>query len=444
MRNLQKFLSLFLAVVFVITSITPLSSFAGDVDAGEAYAAEAAIEAEAGLKDVFEEIDSISDINQYKVLQSFIRNRVTESDFYAGSGYGYNESGREKLEKVYSDIFHAEDALVRPQITCGTHALYLALSSILLSGDEILFITGKPYDSLEQSIGIKDAPGSLKEQGITWSITDLIGGKHFDLDKIYDSVTDKTKIIYIQRSKGYGQRLSLSPEHIGKAVCAARSVKPEIIAFVDNCYGEFVDYDEPTDYGVDLCVGSLIKNPGGGLAPTGGYIAGRRDLIERCAFRLTAPGLGKEVGGSLGVLKSFYQGLSLAPSITANAVKSAVFAAGVFEALGYETSPNSSDKHHCIVEAITLNSPERIHLFCENIQGVSYVDSYVKPVGDDMPGYTDQVIMASGAFVSGSSIELSADGPMREPYLVFYQGGLTYEHGKYAIMKAAQAILLSS
>ncbi len=392
------------------------------------------------LSEVFREIESISEANQYKVLQSFIRNRVAESDFFASSGYGYNELGREKLEQVYADIFHTEDALVRPQITCGTHALYLGLSSILLPGDEILFASGKPYDSLEKSIGMKDSPGSLKEQGISYTVVDLIDGAGFDLDRICASIKDNTKVLYIQRSKGYATRLSLSPEQIGEVIACAKSIKSDMIAVVDNCYGEFVDVTEPTDHGADLCIGSLIKNPGGGLAPMGGYLAGRKDLIERCAFKLTAPGLGKEVGGSLGVLKAFYQGLSLAPSVTANAVKNAAFAASLFDKLGYETSPGPAQKHHCIVQTVTLADPEKISLFCSAIQGASYVDSYVRPEAWDMPGYSDQVIMASGAFINGSSIELSADGPLRDPFLVFFQGGLTYEHGKYAIMKAADAI----
>jgi len=392
------------------------------------------------LSQVFQEIDAISEANQYKVLQSFIKNRVAESDFFASSGYGYNELGREKLEKVYADIFHTEDALVRPQITCGTHALYLGLSAVLLPGDEILFASGKPYDSLEKSIGITDSPGSLKEQGVSYCIADLIQGAEFDFDRIRSLIKENTKVIYIQRSKGYSSRQSLSPEQIGEAIAYAKSVKHDLIAVVDNCYGEFTDTTEPTDFGADLCIGSLIKNPGGGLAPMGGYLAGKKDLIERCAYRLTAPGLGKEVGGSLGSLKAFYQGLSLAPSVTANAVKNAAFAASLFEKLGFHTSPASSQKHHCIVQTITLGDPDKISRFCCAIQGASYVDSYVRPEAWDMPGYADKVIMASGAFVNGSSIELSADGPLRDPYMVFFQGGLTYEHGKYAVMKAADAI----
>ena len=400
----------------------------------------AAAEAEQQCLPVFREIEDVSEANQYKVLRSFIDNRVSESDFFASSGYGYNELGREKLERVYADIFHTEDALVRPQITCGTHALYLALSALLLPGDEILFLTGKPYDSLERSIGITPAPGSLSEIGVTYAISELIDGEHFDLPRIRSLINERTRIIYIQRSKGYASRKSLSPETIGKAITFAKNIKPDLIAFVDNCYGEFTSLSEPTDHGADICVGSLIKNPGGGLAPIGGYITGRADLIERCANRLTAPGLGKEVGGSLGVLKQFYQGLSLAPSVTANALKSAVFASFLFEKLGFCTSPAPGEAHHCIVEALTLKDPELVRKFCGAIQGASYVDSYVVPEGYDMPGYSDSVIMASGAFISGSSIELSADGPLREPYTVFFQGGLTYEHGRYALMKAADRI----
>ena len=400
----------------------------------------AAAEAEQQCLPVFREIEDVSEANQYKVLRSFIDNRVSESDFFASSGYGYNELGREKLERVYADIFHTEDALVRPQITCGTHALYLALSALLLPGDEILFLTGKPYDSLERSIGITPAPGSLSEIGVTYAISELIDGEHFDLPRIRSLINERTRIIYIQRSKGYASRKSLSPEAIGEAITFVKNIKPDLIAFVDNCYGEFTSLSEPTDHGADICVGSLIKNPGGGLAPIGGYITGRADLIERCANRLTAPGLGKEVGGSLGVLKQFYQGLSLAPSVTANALKSAVFASFLFENLGFCTSSAPGEAHHCIVEALTLKDPELVRKFCGAIQGASYVDSYVVPEGYDMPGYSDSVIMASGAFISGSSIELSADGPLREPYTVFFQGGLTYEHGRYALMKAADSI----
>ena len=400
-----------------------------------------AAQIEEELKEVFHRIDEISEANQYKVLSAFIKHKVCEADFNSGSGYGYNEVGREKLESVYADIFHTEDALVRPQITCGTHALFLALSAILLPGDEILFLSGAPYDSLEKSIGITDSPGSLKEHGISYRIVPMLEGAHFDCEAIRRNIRENTKIAYIQRSKGYVNRPSLSCEQIKEAVDFVRSIRDDIILFVDNCYGEFVEDKEPTDSGADICVGSLIKNPGGGLAPMGGYIAGRADLIERCAFRLTAPGLGKEIGGALGTLKSFYQGLSLAPKVVSEALKNAHFLAAMCEAYGFHASPSSQDVHHCIVEAIDFYDPEKVIAFCRAIQHSSYVDSYVTPEPWEMPGYNDPVIMASGAFMNGSSIELSADGPLREPYTVYYQGGLTYEHGKYAIMRALTEIM---
>lgn len=396
---------------------------------------------EEDLKKVFQRIDEISEANQYKVLSAFIKHKVCEADFNSGSGYGYNEVGREKLESVYADIFHTEDALVRPQITCGTHALYLALSAILIPGDEILFMSGAPYDSLEKSIGITDSPGSLKEHGISYHIVPMLEGAQFDFDAIRSNIRENTKIAYIQRSKGYVNRPSISCEQIKEAVDFVRSIRDDIILFVDNCYGEFVEDKEPTDVGADICVGSLIKNPGGGLAPMGGYIAGRADLIERCAFRLTAPGLGKEIGGALGTLKSFYQGLSLAPKVVSEALKNAHFLAAMCEAYGFHASPSSQDVHHCIVEAIDFYDPDKVIAFCRAIQHSSYVDSYVTPEPWEMPGYNDPVIMASGAFMNGSSIELSADGPLREPYTVYYQGGLTYEHGKYAIMRALTEIM---
>ena len=400
-----------------------------------------AAQIEEGLKEVFHRIDEISEANQYKVLSAFIKHKVCEADFNSGSGYGYNEVGREKLESVYADIFHTEDALVRPQITCGTHALFLALSAILLPGDEILFLSGAPYDSLEKSIGITDSPGSLKEHGISYRIVPMLEGAQFDFEAIRNNIRENTKIAYIQRSKGYVNRPSLSCEQIKEAVDFVRSIRDDIILFVDNCYGEFVEDKEPTDAGADICVGSLIKNPGGGLAPMGGYIAGRADLIERCAFRLTAPGLGKEIGGALGTLKSFYQGLSLAPKVVSEALKNAHFLAAMCEAYGFHASPSSQDVHHCIVEAIDFYDPEKVIAFCRAIQHSSYVDSYVTPEPWEMPGYNDPVIMASGAFMNGSSIELSADGPLREPYTVYYQGGLTYEHGKYAILRALTEIM---
>ncbi len=404
------------------------------------------------LKPVFSKLEEISEANQFKILSAFQKNKVEEADFNPSSGYGYNELGREKLEKVYADVFHTEDALVRPQITCGTHALYLALSANLLPGDELLFISGKPYDSLEKSIGIADSPLSLKEQGISYKIVELTEAAYssdpasknaslFHFAGIAEAICEKTKIVYIQRSKGYINRPSFCYEEMKEVISFVKEQKSDVIVMVDNCYGEFTDVNEPSDAGADLCVGSLIKNPGGGLAPMGGYIAGKEDLIERCAFRLTAPGLGKEVGGSLGSLKSMFQGLSLAPKVVSEALKNAHFAAAMFEHYGFQCAPKWNEKHGCIVEAIDMNDPEKLKIFCETIQAASYVDSYVRPEAWDMPGYQDQVIMASGAFISGSSIELSADGPMRPPYTVFFQGGLTYEHGKYAILKSLQNML---
>ena len=401
----------------------------------------AAKKAESDLEPVFARISEISEANQYKVLKAFQKNRVDEADFNTSSGYGYNELGRETLERVYADVFHTEDALVRPQITCGTHALYLALSANLLPGDELLFISGKPYDSLEKSIGITESPGSLKEQGISWKITDLRTDSSFDFDAISKAVSDRTRIVYIQRSKGYVNRRSFCFEELKEVIRFVKQIRSDLIVFVDNCYGEFTDVLEPSDAGADICVGSLIKNPGGGLAQMGGYIVGRADLIERCAFRLTAPGLGKEVGGSSGALKPMFQGLSLAPKVVCEALKNAHFAAAMFGQYGFPCSPSWNEKHGCIVEAIDFEDPEKLKIFCETIQASSYVDSFVRPEAWDMPGYQDPVIMASGAFVSGSSIELSADGPMRAPYTAFFQGGLTYEHGKYAILKSLQNLL---
>ncbi len=394
---------------------------------------------EEGLAGSFARIDRISEANQYKVLKAFQKNRVAEAHFNSSSGYGYSEIGRDNLEKVYADIFHTEDALVRPQITCGTHAIYLALSANLLPGDELIYISGAPYDSLETSVGIKEAPASLAEYGVSFNYVELIDDTKFDKEGIKKAINDKTKIVAIQRSKGYRTRHTFSAAEIGEITAFVKEIKSDVIVFVDNCYGEFVDEDEPTDYGVDLCVGSLIKNPGGGLAPCGGYVVGKHELVERCAFRLTAPGLGREVGISLGSLKSFYQGLSLAPKVVSQALKTAYFLAALYENFGYRTVPTSGEDHHCIVEAIIMNDPEKLKAFCGAIQGASYVDSFVRPEDWDMPGYSDKVIMASGAFVSGSSIELSADGPMRPPYVAYFQGGLTYEQGKYAVLSAAAA-----
>lgn len=399
--------------------------------------------AEEDLAGIYRKIDEVSEENQFKVLNAFRKNKVSEACFNSASGYGYGEMGREVLEKVYADIFKTEDALVRSQITCGTHAIYLALAANLLPGDEILFISGKPYDSLEAAIGIAPGPGSLAEAGVTYKIVDLINESEFDKEAIRAAIGSRTKIAAIQRSKGYKDRKSFTPAEIGEIAAFIKDIDENIIIFADNCYGEFVCTDEPTQRGVDLIAGSLIKNPGGGLAPIGGYIAGKKELIKRCAFRLTAPGLGKEVGPSLGTLRPFFQGLSLAPHVVAGALKSAHFASYLFDRYGFRVYPKPFEERGCIVQAIDLLESGKLNKFCGAVQASSYVDSYVRPEGWDMPGYSDNVIMASGAFISGSSIELSADGPLREPYTVFLQGGLTYEHGKYAVLSALQAVTAS-
>ncbi|WP_029321414.1 methionine gamma-lyase family protein [Butyrivibrio sp. AE3004] len=388
-----------------------------------------------GLKPRFEKIREISDYNQAKVLKAMQDNKVSEACLLGTTGYGYNDIGRDKLEAVYASVFHTEDALVRPQITCGTHALALALMSNLRPGDELLSPVGKPYDTLEEVIGIRQSKGSLAEYGVSYRQVDLLPDGEFDFDGIKAAINEKTRLVTIQRSKGYQTRPTLSVERIGEVIKFIKSIKPEVICMVDNCYGEFVETIEPTDVGADMVVGSLIKNPGGGLAPIGGYIAGKKECVENAAYRLTSPGLGKEVGASLGILPQFYQGLFLAPNVTANALMGAIFAANIYEKLGFFVLPNGTEERYDIIQAITFNDPLLLTSFCEGIQAAAPVDSYVTPEPWDMPGYDSQVIMAAGAFVSGSSIELSADGPLREPYSVFFQGGLTWQHVKYGIMK---------
>ncbi len=388
----------------------------------------------------FRKIDRMAELNQLKVIDAMQKARVSADCFHYVSGYGYDDFGRDTLEKVYSNVFHTEDALVRPQITCGTHALALTLMACLRPGDELLSIAGKPYDTLEEVIGIRPSCGSLAEYGVTYSQVDLLEDGSFDYKTIEKAITKKTKIVTIQRSKGYQTRPSFSVDQIGEAVRFVKQVKPEIICMVDNCYGEFVEEKEPSDVGADLVVGSLIKNPGGGLAPIGGYIVGKKDLIEQCACRLTSPGLGKEVGASLGVMQSFYQGLFLAPTVVAGALKGAVFAANVYENLGYPVIPNGREERHDIIQAVTLGSAEGVIQFCKGIQAAAPVDSYVAPQPWAMPGYDSEVIMAAGAFVQGSSIELSADGPVKPPYAVYFQGGLTWEHAKFGIMMSLQKL----
>lgn len=390
------------------------------------------------LKPRFEEIDQIAEYNQMKVLKAMRENKVSVECLSGTTGYGYGDIGRDTLEAVYASVFHTEDALVRPQITCGTHALALALMSNLRPGDELLCPVGKPYDTLEEVIGIRESAGSLKEYGVVYKQVELLPGDQFDYEAIRAAITPKTKMVEIQRSKGYQTRRTFSVAQIGELISFIKGIKPDIICMVDNCYGEFVETIEPSDVGADMVVGSLIKNPGGGLAPIGGYIAGTKACVENAAYRLTSPGLGKEVGASLGIMPSLFQGLFLSPTVTASALKGAIFAANIYENLGYEVIPNGSESRHDIIQAVTLRTPEALCAFCRGIQYAAPVDSYVTPEPWDMPGYDSQVIMAAGAFVSGSSIELSADGPLKEPYAVFFQGGLTFPHAKFGILNSLQ------
>lgn len=389
----------------------------------------------------FCEIDKTAEYNQLKVIKAMQDNKVSEACLLGTTGYGYNDLGRDTLEAVYASIFHTEDALVRPQITCGTHALALALMSNLRPGDELLSPVGKPYDTLEEVIGIRPSKGSLAEYGITYKQVDLLEDGSFDYENIKKAINEKTKLVTIQRSKGYQTRPTLSVQRIGELISFIKKIKPDVICMVDNCYGEFVERIEPTDVGADMAVGSLIKNPGGGLAPIGGYIAGKKECVENAAYRLTSPGLGKEVGASLGILKDFYQGIFLAPTVTAGALKGAIFAANAYEKLGFGVVPNSTETRHDIIQAVTFGTPEGVIAFCKGIQAAALVDSFVTPEPWDMPGYDSKVIMAAGAFVSGSSIELSADGPIKPPYAVYFQGGLTFEHARFGIMKTLQSVV---
>lgn len=393
------------------------------------------------LRERFAKIDDIAEYNQLKVIKAMQECNVSEACLLGTTGYGYNDLGRDTLEKVYAAIFHTEDALVRPQITCGTHALALALMSNLRPGDELLSPVGKPYDTLEEVIGIRPSKGSLKEYGITYRQVDLLVDGSFDYEGVRAAINDNTRLVTIQRSKGYQTRPTLSVEKIGELIRFIKEIKPDIICMVDNCYGEFVETTEPTDVGADMVVGSLIKNPGGGLAPIGGYIAGKKECVENAAYRLTSPGLGKEVGASLGILSSFYEGLFLAPTVTANALKGAIFAANIYERIGFPVFPDGTQERHDIIQAVTLGSPEAVIAFCQGIQAAAPVDSFVTPEPWDMPGYDSKVIMAAGAFVSGSSIELSADGPIKPPYAVYFQGGLTFPHAKFGVLKTLQNLL---
>ena len=396
---------------------------------------------EESLQARYENADRICEINQLKVVRAMQKNRLAEGHFAGSTGYGYTDDGRDVLERIYADVFHTEDALVRSQLVCGTHAICTAMFGNLRPGDELLAISGKPYDTMDEIIGIRPSAGSLAEYGITYAQVDLLPDGSFDFDGIRAAINDRTRMVEIQRSKGYAVRPTLSVKKIGEAIAFVKSINPDIICMVDNCYGEFVEEKEPTDVGADLIAGSLIKNPGGGLAPIGGYICGRKEYVENASFRLTTPGLGKEVGASLNNTKLFAQGLFMAPQVTASALKGAIFAANVYQGLGFVTVPDKDEPRYDIIQSVTLNSPERVVAFCEGIQAAAPVDSYVRPEPWDMPGYDAPVVMAAGAFVSGSSIELSADAPIREPYAVYFQGGLTYSHAKYGIIMSLQKMV---
>ena len=393
------------------------------------------------IKDRFAAIDQIAEYNQAKVLRAFHKNRIAATCFAATTGYGYNDEGRDKLEQVYADVFHTEAALVRPQITCGTHALTVALSANLLPGDELLSPVGAPYDTLQEVIGIRPSPCSLAEYGVSYRQVDLLADGSFDYEGIRGAINEKTKLITIQRSKGYATRPTFSVKQIGELIAFCKNIKPDVTIMVDNCYGEFVEAIEPSDVGADMIVGSLIKNPGGGLAPIGGYIAGTKKCVDRCAYRLSAPGLGQEVGANLGLMPSLYQGFFLSPSVVASAEKGAIFAANLYEPLGYKCIPNATESRHDIIQAVELGSAEAMIAFCKGIQAAAPVDSYADPIPGDMPGYDSQVIMAAGAFVQGSTMELSADGPIREPYAVYFQGGLTWHHAKLGILMSLQKMV---
>ncbi len=393
--------------------------------------------AENEVREIFESLDEIMQYNQYKVLAAFQKNKVSDVHFAWNTGYGYNDMGREIIERVYADIFKTEAALVRPLIVSGTHALSLTLCGVLRPGDELIYVTGRPYDTLEEVIGIRgEGAGSLAEFGITYKQIELLKNGQIDLDAVKSAISHKTKMISIQRATGYSERPAISLDSIEKCAKLVKSINPDIVMMADNCYGEFLDIIEPTQIGIDIMAGSLIKNPGGGLALSGGYVVGRKDLIEKVSYRMTSPGIGDECGLMFGQTRSILQGLFVAPKTVNAALKGAVLCAKVFENLGYEVFPSYDAKRSDIIEAVKLNSEEALCAFAEGIQMAAPIDAHVTPLPWDMPGYEDKVIMAAGAFVQGSSIELSADGPIREPYTIYFQGGLTYEHSKFGVIKA--------
>ena len=397
--------------------------------------------AEKKLAGVFEKLDDIQTFNQYKVLHHFQEARINDQHFAWNTGYGYDDVGRTALEQLYADVFGAEAGLVRPTIVNGTHALASVYLGLLRPGDELIYCNGDPYDTMQTVIGLKgDAYGNLKEFGVTYKQVDLLPGNEIDLEGVKKAIGPNTKICALQRSRGYVFRNAMTIPQIEAWAAACKSVKPDVICMVDNCYGEFTDTKEPVQVGADIMAGSLIKNPGGGLAVSGGYVVGRKDLVDKVATRVTSPGIGGECGLTFGQTRSMFQGLFIAPRVTTGAVKGAALCAQVFADLGYEVCPGPEYPRNDIVEAVKLGTPEAVCAFCEGVQAAAPIDSYVTPVPWDMPGYTDQIIMAAGAFVGGSSIELSADAPMREPYIVYFQGGITYEHAKFGVIKALQTL----
>lgn len=390
----------------------------------------------------FAAIEETAEYNQQKVLRAFIDHRVSDTHFAATTGYGYGDRGRDTLDEVFAQVMGADDALVRHSIVSGTHAITIALSGVLRPGDVLLAATGAPYDTLEKVIGIRDeAPGSLKEFGIGYRQVDLDGQGHPRIPAIVEALTDEVKMVHIQRSRGYAPRPSLRVEEIGAITAAVKAKRPDVIVFVDNCYGEFVERREPTQVGADLMAGSLIKNPGGGVAENGGYICGRADLVELCSYRMTTPGLGREVGASLGHNRPLYMGLFHAPHVVGEALKTAQYTAALFSRLGFEVSPAPGETRADIIQTVKLGTPEGLVAFCQGMQKGAPVDAFVVPEPWDMPGYENPVIMAAGAFIMGASIELSADGPLREPYAAYMQGGLNFHSGKVGVLLAAQSML---
>lgn len=399
-------------------------------------------DAEKEVKTQFTKLDDIMAYNQYKVLDAFQKNRISDMHFSWNTGYGYDDPGRDAIERTYADIFHTDAALVRPTIVNGTHALAITLLGILRPGDELIYCTGGPYDTLEEVIGIRgEGNGSLKDYGISYKQVELLPDGSLDLEGIRKAISPKTKMVTVQRATGYGWRKAITIDQIEEWASFIKELNPDIIKMVDNCYGEFLDIKEPTDVGADVIAGSLIKNPGGGLALTGGYVAGRQDLIDKIQYRMTCPGIGGECGLTFGQTRAMFQGIFLAPKVVNGAVKGAVLCGEVYKKLGYEICPQTDDTRSDIIQAVRLGSPEKVVAFCEGIQAAAPIDAHVKPIPWDMPGYESQVVMAAGAFVQGSSIELSADAPIREPYNVYFQGGLTYEHSKFGVIKSADTLL---